>query len=121
MGLLALIHAIIARMAKKLLTYTVPEQVAYPTPVFNQPDSTTELHEEFRPPSPCRDFTERDVYTLVLKRLGELEEKISMLESKPCEMPSEKEELLHAAVRRVDALEAELIVTKKVCLFFCNL
>jgi hypothetical protein len=113
MGVLALIHAIIIRMSKKLLTYTAPEQVASPAPVFNQPDLTTELNEEFRPPSPCRDFTERDVYSLVLKRLGELEEKISMLESKPCEMPSEKEELLHAAVRRVDALEAELIVTKK--------
>lgn len=28
-------------------------------------------------------------------------------------MPYEKEELLNAAVRRVDALEAELIATKK--------
>lgn len=108
-------------MSKKLLTYTEPEPVPYPAPVFDQSDSKTELNEEFRPPSPCRDFTERDVYSLVLKRLGELEEKFSMLESKPCELPLEKEELLHAAVHRVDALEAELIVTKKVCLFYCRL
>ncbi|KAJ4748821.1 Sec14p-like phosphatidylinositol transfer family protein [Rhynchospora pubera] len=113
MGVFALIRAIITQMSKKLATYTASDQVAYPAPVYDHPGSTTELKEEFRPPSPCREFTEQDVYALVLKRLGELEEKLSILESKPCEMPSEKEELLHAAVRRVDALEAELIVTKK--------
>ena len=37
-----------------------------------------------------------------------------MLQSKPSVMPHEKEELLNAAVYRVDALEAELIATKKV-------
>ncbi|XP_012702080.1 phosphatidylinositol/phosphatidylcholine transfer protein SFH8 isoform X2 [Setaria italica] len=73
--------------------------------------STTK--EEFRPPSPAPEFTEADILSSVLKRLAELEEKIDVLQSKPSEMPSEKEELLNAAVRRVDALEAELIVTKK--------
>lgn len=74
--------------------------------------STTK--EEFRPPSPAPGFTEADIFSSVLKRLAELEEKIEAVQSKPSEMPSEKEELLNAAVRRVDALEAELIVTKKV-------
>lgn len=37
-----------------------------------------------------------------------------MLLAKPFEMPYEKEELLNSAVCRVDALEAELIATKKV-------
>ncbi|MQL92682.1 hypothetical protein Taro_025307, partial [Colocasia esculenta] len=69
--------------------------------------------EEFRPPSPMPGFTETDILSSVLKRLGELEEKVVILQSKPLEMPSEKEELLNAAVRRVDALEAELIATKK--------
>lgn len=69
--------------------------------------------EEFRPPSPAPAFTEADLLSSVLKRLGELEEKIDVLQAKPSEMPSEKEELLNAAVRRVDALEAELITTKK--------
>lgn len=55
-----------------------------------------------------------EILTSVLKRLGELEEKVSTLQSKPSEMPYEKEELLNAAVYRVDALEAELIATKKV-------
>lgn len=71
--------------------------------------------EEFRPPSPSPGYTEADLLSSVLKRLGELEGKVDMLQSKPSELPCEKEELLNAAVRRVDALEAELIATKKVC------
>jgi len=69
--------------------------------------------EEFRPPSPMPGFTEVDLLSSVLRRLGELEEKVDTLQAKPSEMPYEKEELLNAAVCRVDALEAELISTKK--------
>ena len=73
-----------------------------------------EYKEEFRPPSPAPSYTEKDVLSSMLRRLGELEDKVQVLETKPSEMPFEKEELLNAAVRRVDALEAELISTKKV-------
>ncbi|CAI0377506.1 unnamed protein product [Linum tenue] len=66
-----------------------------------------------RPPSPTASYTEADMLTSVLKRLGELEEKVDTLQAKPSEMPYEKAELLNAAVCRVDALEAELIATKK--------
>ncbi|KAL7156609.1 hypothetical protein ABFS83_02G021000 [Erythranthe nasuta] len=67
----------------------------------------------FRPPSPTPSFTEAELFSSVLKRLGELEEKVITLQDKPSEMPYEKVELLNAAVYRVDALEAELIATKK--------
>ncbi|XAR72793.1 hypothetical protein NMG60_11019555 [Bertholletia excelsa] len=69
--------------------------------------------EEFRPPSPPPAFSEAELLSSVMKRLGELEEKVDTLQAKPSEMPYEKEELLNAAVCRVDALEAELIATKK--------
>ncbi|KAG9136913.1 hypothetical protein Leryth_020004 [Lithospermum erythrorhizon] len=69
--------------------------------------------EEFRPPSPTPQFMEAELLSTVFKRLGELEEKVASLQAKPYEMPYEKEELLNAAVYRVDALEAELITTKK--------
>ncbi|RWW81760.1 hypothetical protein BHE74_00009805 [Ensete ventricosum] len=69
--------------------------------------------EENRHPSPAPAFTEADLLSCLLRRLGELEEKVNVLQAKPSEMPSEKDELLNAAVCRVDALEAELIVTKK--------
>ncbi|KAJ6412121.1 hypothetical protein OIU84_005223 [Salix udensis] len=73
----------------------------------------TALKEEFRPPSPAPGFTEADLLSSVMKRLGELEEKVDTLQTRPFQMPCEKEELLNAAVYRVDALEAELIATKK--------
>ncbi|RDX81214.1 Phosphatidylinositol/phosphatidylcholine transfer protein SFH8, partial [Mucuna pruriens] len=76
------------------------------------PPDTTNM--EVLPPSSTPVCTEEDLLPSMLKRLGELEEKVDTLQSKPSEMPYEKEELLNAAVCRVDALEAELIATKKV-------
>ncbi|RWV79104.1 hypothetical protein GW17_00059817, partial [Ensete ventricosum] len=49
----------------------------------------------------------------VVKHLSELEEKVAVLSAKPVDLPAEKEEILNAAVRRVDALEEELAATKK--------
>ncbi|KAJ0085710.1 hypothetical protein Patl1_09191 [Pistacia atlantica] len=69
--------------------------------------------EEFHTPSPMLRFTE-DTLTPVFRRLGELEEKVDVLQERPYQMPCEKEELLNVAVYRVHALEAELIATKKV-------
>ncbi|CAL0305841.1 unnamed protein product [Lupinus luteus] len=48
-----------------------------------------------------------------LIRIGELENKVDMLQLKPTMMPHEKEELLNDAICRMDALEVELIATKK--------
>ncbi|CAN0866510.1 Phosphatidylinositol/phosphatidylcholine transfer protein SFH8 [Linum grandiflorum] len=74
-------------------------------------ESAEELN---RPPSPTPGYAEADLLlTCVLKRLSEVEEKVDTLQSKPLKMPYEKEELLNAAVCRVDGLEAELIATKK--------
>ncbi|XVF45328.1 hypothetical protein PTKIN_Ptkin02bG0197000 [Pterospermum kingtungense] len=90
-----------------------------PSTVSDHCQNVTELtsdatqKEEFRPPSPTPPFIQADLVSSVLKRLGELEEKVDTLQAKPSEMPYEKEELLNAAVCRVDALEAELIATKK--------
>lgn len=52
-------------------------------------------------------------FASALKRLGELEEKVSVLSMKPNEMAPEKEELLNATVQHVEALESELANTKK--------
>ncbi|KAK3155946.1 hypothetical protein QOZ80_2AG0100820 [Eleusine coracana subsp. coracana] len=113
-SLMAFLMAIVmlARSAKDLAVRRLPyknESEENHSTLY--PDSTRK--EEFRPPSPSPGFAEADVFAAVLRRLGELEEKVQMLQEKPSEMPCEKEELLNAAVRRVDALEAELIVTKK--------
>lgn len=57
-------------------------------------------------------------YMSVLKRMAELEEKVTVLSMKPATMPPEKEEMLNAALSRVDALEQELVATKKVLVGF---
>ncbi|XP_020595888.1 phosphatidylinositol/phosphatidylcholine transfer protein SFH12-like isoform X3 [Phalaenopsis equestris] len=51
-------------------------------------------------------------FSVVMKRLRELEEKVIVLSKKP--EPSPEEELLKSAVNRVATLEAELAATKKV-------
>ena len=61
-------------------------------------------------------YTGNGTLTSVLRRLDELEEKVQTFEVKSPQVPFEKEELLNAAVHRVDALEAELISMKKVLL-----
>jgi len=63
------------------------------------------------PLPPNSGFPQSDFCSTVMWRLGELERKVDMLRTKS--LPSEKEELLNAAVCRVDALEADLIATKK--------
>lgn len=57
-------------------------------------------------------------YLSMMKRMGELEEKVTLLSSKPAVMPPEKEEMLNAALSRVDVLEQELSSTKKVHICF---
>ncbi|XP_078431112.1 phosphatidylinositol/phosphatidylcholine transfer protein SFH8-like isoform X2 [Wolffia australiana] len=74
--------------------------------------SVSFLEEQNQPP-PSPALYEVDLFPSVLTRLKELEERVDSLQARPLAMPLEKEELLNAAVRRVDALEAELIATKK--------
>ncbi|CAN6446575.1 unnamed protein product [Victoria cruziana] len=106
----AVVRTLVSRVTKKFPDRTVYRD--YHDAIFPL-DPTSK--EELRPPSPCPRFTENDLLPSVLRRLGELEGKVDALQAKPSEMPSEKEELLNAAVRRVDALEADLIATKIVC------
>ncbi|KAK8626797.1 hypothetical protein V6N13_134429 [Hibiscus sabdariffa] len=108
MTLYTLLHSVSCRITRKLPD-TVSDHCQNVTELT--PDATQQA--ESRPPSPTPPFTQADLLSSVLKRLGELEEKVDTLQAKPSEMPYEKEELLNAAVCRVDALEAELIATKK--------
>ncbi|BAT90955.1 hypothetical protein LR48_Vigan08g174500 [Vigna angularis] len=107
MMLFTLFHSVAYRVTKKLpASPSNEDQCTSETPV-----STTS--EDNHPPSPTPAHTEANLLSSMVKRLGELEEKVDTLQSKPSEMPYEKVELLNAAVCRVDALEAELIATKK--------
>ncbi|KAF8013533.1 hypothetical protein BT93_I1392 [Corymbia citriodora subsp. variegata] len=55
----------------------------------------------------------RNDYLNMMKRMAELEEKVIVLSTKQAPMPPEKEEMLAAAVGRVEALEQELSSTRK--------
>lgn len=66
------------------------------------------------PTASVSEFPEADLISSLLQKLSDLEEKVQALQVKPSEMPCEKEELLNASIYRVDALEADLISTKKV-------
>ncbi|KAG0462975.1 hypothetical protein HPP92_021451 [Vanilla planifolia] len=103
-----LLFSVTNRMKKQHLV-EAPESEWHETAL--SPNSAA--NEDFRPQSPACRHAEADLLPSVLKRLTEMEDKIRVLESKPTQMPCEKEELLNAAVCRVDALEAELIATKK--------
>ncbi|KAK2990424.1 hypothetical protein RJ640_011172 [Escallonia rubra] len=52
-------------------------------------------------------------YLSVMRRMTELEERMSIMSMRPAAMPAEKEEMLTATVSRVEALEQELMATKK--------
>ncbi|XP_057494733.1 phosphatidylinositol/phosphatidylcholine transfer protein SFH8-like isoform X1 [Actinidia eriantha] len=108
MTFLTLFHSVARRVTKKL-----PEISSDRGQNIQELSLDAVPKEEFRPPSRTPEFTEEELLSSVLKKLGELEEKVDTLQAKPSEMPCEKEELLNAAVCRVDALEAELIATKK--------
>ncbi|XP_038999854.1 phosphatidylinositol/phosphatidylcholine transfer protein SFH12-like [Hibiscus syriacus] len=49
----------------------------------------------------------------VMKRMAELEARLAAINMQSTTMPPEKEEMLNSALRRADALEQELMATKK--------
>ncbi|KNA15183.1 hypothetical protein SOVF_100520 [Spinacia oleracea] len=67
------------------------------------------LKEDLQRPSVGVDMTETEFRSITVTRLSGLEEKVNALQTKPMQMPSEKEELLNAAIYQVDALETELM------------
>ncbi|KAK4771040.1 hypothetical protein SAY87_031572 [Trapa incisa] len=91
-ALLALFHLIALQFIRKL-----------PSSSGDILDSCIELGEPSCPPSP-----------LISERLSTLEEKVENICRKELVMPRHKEELLNAAIQRIDALELELIATKRV-------
>ncbi|KAL8540227.1 hypothetical protein ACS0TY_001707 [Phlomoides rotata] len=108
MTLLLYIRSISCRITKKLPNLSMQHEQA-----VQQSASDTLPKDDFGQPLQATSIADTELLSSVQNRLSELEEKVNTLELKPSEMPYEKVELLNAAVYRVDALEAELIATKK--------
>ena len=111
MTLFTLFRSVACHVTKKLPAVSSNDDQGTSEPTL---DITKINNDDYCPPSPTPAYAEANLLSSMMKRLGELEVKVDTLQSKPSEMPYEKEELLNAAVCRVDALEAELIATKKV-------
>ncbi|XP_019086899.1 PREDICTED: phosphatidylinositol/phosphatidylcholine transfer protein SFH12 [Camelina sativa] len=52
-------------------------------------------------------------FMAIMKRMAELEQKVTVLSAQPTVMPPDKEEMLNAAISRSNILEQELAATKK--------
>ncbi|WJX89901.1 Phosphatidylinositol/phosphatidylcholine transfer protein sfh12 [Trifolium repens] len=72
--------------------------------------------EDYKAEVPCEQMTNPTIsaqeFMTVMKRMAELEAKMGNMNPTTC-MPPEKEEMLNAAICRADALEQELMATKK--------
>lgn len=110
-GLMAIIMGIVTMVR---LTRNMPKKLTDAT-IYSSPCYCVDTM--FKGQAPSHHFPEPAIsgaeYMSVLKRMAELEDKVSVLSMKPAAMPAEKEEMLNAAISRVDALEQELTATKK--------
>ncbi|KAK9113067.1 hypothetical protein Scep_020586 [Stephania cephalantha] len=70
----------------------------------------TMMKNEKQLPAPAISNSE---YYAMMKRMSDLEDKVTLLRRKPVTMPAEKEAMLEAAVSRIDALEEQLMATQR--------
>ncbi|KAF8024301.1 hypothetical protein BT93_F1477 [Corymbia citriodora subsp. variegata] len=77
------------------------------------PESVMDPVKESHLPSTVVKHKEGNLPSSIWRRLDELEKKVGMQHERSVAIPREKEELLDTAICRIDALEAELIATKK--------
>ncbi|KAJ6378852.1 hypothetical protein OIU78_028968 [Salix suchowensis] len=106
-GVMALVTGIVTMIK---VTRNVPRKLTDAT-IYSKPDYCDDISVNGQEQQ-SQAISSAD-YMTVLKRMAELEDKVSVLSAKPVSMPPEKEEMLNAAISRVDALEQELMATKK--------
>ncbi|XP_004512075.1 phosphatidylinositol/phosphatidylcholine transfer protein SFH12-like [Cicer arietinum] len=113
---------------------TIPEEPETPkleenitpqvSPICEEvPATTASKHEDVIPvddKKPAKKIVEESdtsatskEFMTVMKRMAELEEKMTSINDQPPTMPPEKEEMLNATISRADLLEKELMATKK--------
>lgn len=105
-GVMAFVMGIAAMIR---VTRTLPKKLTDAT-IYSNPEYCIE---DTKPKSAAPDAYGAD-YMVMVKRIAALEDTVKILTAKPAAMLAEKEELLQAAVSRVDMLEQELLATKKV-------
>lgn len=105
----AIMTVIVGLVTMARLTKSIPKKLAastfYSSPIYcdSEDDSV----------SGAAKLKAQEIDMSVVKRMAELEERVALLSVKPAFMPPEKEALLNSALTRVEALEQELMATKK--------
>lgn len=107
------------------LTKNMPKRLTdatlYSTPDYCV-DTIVKSHAQHPQKSPAPEVSSVD-YMSIIKRVAEVEEKMSVLSIKSMAMLAEKEEMMNAAINRANALEQELAANRKVtiCVYvqFC--
>ncbi|XP_034682650.1 phosphatidylinositol/phosphatidylcholine transfer protein SFH12-like isoform X1 [Vitis riparia] len=110
-GVMALVMGIVTMIR---LTRTMPKKFTdanlYPGPIYCV-DAMIKSHPyAHQLAAPVITGTE---FLAFMKRMAEMEDRVSVLSVKPTAMPADKEDLLNAALIRIDTLERELAATKK--------
>nr|XP_043630962.1 phosphatidylinositol/phosphatidylcholine transfer protein SFH3-like [Erigeron canadensis] len=95
------------------MTKSMPKKMTetshYPSPAYEEPVKQSPNPYQLQAPGGISTAE----YLSMMKRLGDLEEKVIVLTNRPIEMPPEKEEMLNNALNRIESLEIELSATKK--------
>ncbi|KAF4349361.1 hypothetical protein G4B88_007851 [Cannabis sativa] len=111
-GILAMVMGIVTMIR---LTRNMPKKIiemaVYGSPIYYN-EMTMIKHHKLDAPAAVEAISNTE-YMAMMKRMAELEEKVSVLNMKPVSMPPEKEEMLAAAVKRVNDLEQELSLAHK--------
>ncbi|KAM6599046.1 hypothetical protein CsatA_018655 [Cannabis sativa] len=111
-GILAMVMGIVTMIR---LTRNMPKKIiemaVYGSPIYYN-EMTMIKHHKLDVPVAVEAISNTE-YMAMMKRMAELEEKVSVLNMKPVSMPPEKEEMLAAAVKRVNDLEQELSLAHK--------
>ncbi|KAM6582704.1 hypothetical protein CsatB_009706 [Cannabis sativa] len=111
-GILAMVMGIVTMIR---LTRNMPKKIiemaVYGSPIYYN-EMTMIKHHKLDVPAAVEAISNTE-YMAMMKRMAELEEKVSVLNMKPVSMPPEKEEMLAAAVKRVNDLEQELSLAHK--------
>uniref|UniRef100_A0A7N0T2E4 CRAL-TRIO domain-containing protein n=1 Tax=Kalanchoe fedtschenkoi TaxID=63787 RepID=A0A7N0T2E4_KALFE len=107
-GLIAFVMGIVTMVR---LTRNMPSKMADAT-LYSSPGVYC-MDERQGHQLPAPTTISSDEHMALLKRMAELEARMSSFSAKPVVMPQEKEELLDAAICRIGALELELSLAKK--------
>ncbi|KAL6221684.1 hypothetical protein ACLB2K_005080 [Fragaria x ananassa] len=109
-AIMAFILSIVAIF--RLLTSNVPRKLANST-FYSSAVCHDDTMLKSRASSKSANAISEADFQSIITRIADLEERAIVLSTKPVTMPPEKEDLLSAALSRVDALERELMATTK--------